>query len=1028
MQAALLDAHNALFDSIKRNDIESAQKLLAIGLSIDFVDPNTHDTAFLMACGYRRLEIIRLLKIAGANIHAVNKKDGNSGIMNALDDRIYPESNTTNTKIAPRGELIPVLELLISPEYKLDVSLPNYDGHIALKFVDNNSKAHQLLVKEGLSLLHVFNKTVTKQGKKFIDAGDSMLIVAARTGNYQIAEAIVNNRLASDADMIRALQVAQENNHQPILELIKKALSIMQENAQKAFNEIEKDIHTQTSKEKKKEKKKQKKKEKVQQEKIKEFLLQKLNNITESTTENALNSACKELALEYQDAQEKERKALEKAFNEAQQKIKKQEEKHRQEARAARKQAQQKIEAEEKKAQELLTKLPLTLDTLDFNDFKCHMNALGATVEAGSKTDGFETSIVSFSKTQWIKYYKVNEKLWAQRESALILQEQHKALAHAESIRLLAQKKNVDAVQSKQETAHKPCTIELSHVSQRDHQEKEIAQAKAALAVALPHAQHPKFFALVKEVQKNPVHLPILTAPRPSFWNSIIGINTVTEKKSSTIHTSTTRNAVQNPCLEDVFTHIRNADRCGVIHCLQQASQPLVNQVHQSSGDTPLLYALSWLEKNSHTLSEQQTNDLINTVLLLLMHGANPLAHNKILHYCAMDLAISHMNKTGNKKLVDILLKAGVSPEQRIGATTVQQILTEQAQKNTQPSDVKSQKEYAANEHKSSHQELQPAQACLADSNAKIKEFLNSAAAGNLIKIQMMLDKENTLINAQCAEQGYENNTALHETLYWLLGVIQKKEQSHEDEHQKNNYINIALYLLKKGADYTIKNRDNICAKDYARAYYSITGDGQLLKVMGEFIDSTQQATQNTHEQQTTPYQQPSAKTQEKNLETMLNAAFQANPFLVDHCIHQLGVDINGMLHTEAYYGNTALLHVLSCLSDDMIKLDHRHTENLINMVAFLLDRKANPLVKNAVNETPIKCAIKYFKKTHDPRLVHVLLDSGVPSSMIIDGLSVEQILLSIPHNVPYMYCVGATTDPIYYTALRKENVRLASQ
>lgn len=805
MQQALADAHDLMFESIEQNDIESVKKLLAIGLPIDFIDPDTKDTAFLMACGYRRLEIIQLLKSAGANIHAVNTKDGNSGIMNAFSSNYDYDT----AEQPPRGDLLPVLELLTSSAYNLDVNLPNYRGHNGFKYVARNPIAKELLVRAGISMNHRFTKTINmSSGKKFITAGDSLLMVAARVGNNQIVEAILKSKLAPDPEIVCALHIAQENHRKTASTLLKDALTYEEKKAEKAFQEICKEEQDKIKKAKENEQKKLEKDSKAEQEKNHARSLENLCLLTDSTVKTALEEACKELLIEQKVAKEQNQKIEHELWDKA---LKASQEKAKQEAKKRHKEQQQeaqdrekkRIEAQEKQTQEKIESLPEKIDVNDFNDFKNYMEKLGATVEQGNKTDGFETSIVAFSQNHWIKYYKVNEKLWAQREAALVLKEQFDALKKAESLRALEQKKKQESLRT----------------SPANNQ----ALANTIKA-ALPNAQVSTAFEIIQQANA-PAALPILTAPRAPIWRLTAGI-----KKLSLQEPQENKSQSTAPNIDDIFTHIHNTDRQGIIHCLQQASQPIINQVHQQSGDTPLLRALSYIEKNSHSLSEQQKNELINIVMYLLMKGANPQTTNTILHYSAIDLAVSYMHKTQDRRLTDLLIKAGISPEHCVAGNTVQEILDTHTKKCVQSANITP----ATNKSEAAAIPTPQKKPSIADPNAKIKDFLNSAAAGSLMKLQIMLKNGDVQINTQCDDiERYHKNTALHEVLYWLLGIIKKKELSAEDIHQQKNYLNIALYLLKKGADFTIKNADNASAQDYATIYYRLTGDAQLLIAMG---------------------------------------------------------------------------------------------------------------------------------------------------------------------------------------------------
>lgn len=65
----------ALIDATRRNDVETARRLIAAGASVNAQDEN-RDSAFLLAGAEGRLEILKLTLQAGADLKSTNRYGG----------------------------------------------------------------------------------------------------------------------------------------------------------------------------------------------------------------------------------------------------------------------------------------------------------------------------------------------------------------------------------------------------------------------------------------------------------------------------------------------------------------------------------------------------------------------------------------------------------------------------------------------------------------------------------------------------------------------------------------------------------------------------------------------------------------------------------------------------------------------------------------------------------------------------------------------------------------------------------------
>jgi hypothetical protein len=65
----------ALIDATRRNDVETARRLIATGASVNAQDEN-RDSAFLLAGAEGRLEILKLTLQAGADLKSTNRYGG----------------------------------------------------------------------------------------------------------------------------------------------------------------------------------------------------------------------------------------------------------------------------------------------------------------------------------------------------------------------------------------------------------------------------------------------------------------------------------------------------------------------------------------------------------------------------------------------------------------------------------------------------------------------------------------------------------------------------------------------------------------------------------------------------------------------------------------------------------------------------------------------------------------------------------------------------------------------------------------
>jgi ankyrin repeat protein len=73
--AALTDNERALIDATRRNDIETARRLIAAGTNVNAQAEN-RDSAFLLAGAEGRLEILKLTLAAGADLKSTNRYGG----------------------------------------------------------------------------------------------------------------------------------------------------------------------------------------------------------------------------------------------------------------------------------------------------------------------------------------------------------------------------------------------------------------------------------------------------------------------------------------------------------------------------------------------------------------------------------------------------------------------------------------------------------------------------------------------------------------------------------------------------------------------------------------------------------------------------------------------------------------------------------------------------------------------------------------------------------------------------------------
>ena len=71
----LSDNERALVDATRRNDIETAGRLIAAGTSVNAQDEQ-RDSAFLVAGAHGRLEILKLTLAAGADLKSTNRYGG----------------------------------------------------------------------------------------------------------------------------------------------------------------------------------------------------------------------------------------------------------------------------------------------------------------------------------------------------------------------------------------------------------------------------------------------------------------------------------------------------------------------------------------------------------------------------------------------------------------------------------------------------------------------------------------------------------------------------------------------------------------------------------------------------------------------------------------------------------------------------------------------------------------------------------------------------------------------------------------
>lgn len=71
----LSDNERALIDATRRNDVETARRLIAAGTSVNAQDEQ-RDSAFLVAGAQGRLEILRLTLASGADLKSTNRYGG----------------------------------------------------------------------------------------------------------------------------------------------------------------------------------------------------------------------------------------------------------------------------------------------------------------------------------------------------------------------------------------------------------------------------------------------------------------------------------------------------------------------------------------------------------------------------------------------------------------------------------------------------------------------------------------------------------------------------------------------------------------------------------------------------------------------------------------------------------------------------------------------------------------------------------------------------------------------------------------
>lgn len=71
----LSDNERALIDATRRNDVETARRLIAAGTSVNAQDEQ-RDSAFLVAGAQGRLEILKLTLAAGADLKSTNRYGG----------------------------------------------------------------------------------------------------------------------------------------------------------------------------------------------------------------------------------------------------------------------------------------------------------------------------------------------------------------------------------------------------------------------------------------------------------------------------------------------------------------------------------------------------------------------------------------------------------------------------------------------------------------------------------------------------------------------------------------------------------------------------------------------------------------------------------------------------------------------------------------------------------------------------------------------------------------------------------------